>query len=64
MDIKHSKYKNTGILFEVLVNKITSDTLNGEEPKSLNIIKEHFTNTELGKEYKLYKSLSNYNNLP
>ena len=27
MNIKHSKYKNTGILFELLVRQITADTL-------------------------------------
>ena len=28
---KHSKVKNTGILFELLVRQITTDTLNGVE---------------------------------
>ncbi len=27
MNIKHSKYKNTGILFELLVRQVTADTL-------------------------------------
>jgi hypothetical protein len=31
MKIKHSKYKNTGILFELLVRQITSDILEGKE---------------------------------
>lgn len=57
MKIKHSKYKNTGLLFELLVRQITADTLSGNESPSLNILKKAFTKTELGKEYKLYESL-------
>ena len=50
MYIKHSKYKNTGILFEILVRKITADTLAGKESKAITILKNNFVNTELGKE--------------
>lgn len=57
MYIKHSKFKNTGILFEVLVRKITSDTLSGKDSKVLPILKKYFVNTELGKEYKLYETV-------
>ena len=56
MTIKHSKYKNTGILFELLVRQITSDTLSGGESQAMNILKKYFTKTELGREYKLYES--------
>jgi hypothetical protein len=56
MNIKHSKYKNTGILFELLVRQITSDTLSGVESKASSILKKYFTKTELGREYKLYES--------
>jgi hypothetical protein len=56
MNIKHSKYKNTGILFELLVRQITADTLSGIESKASNILKKYFTKTELGREYKLYES--------
>ncbi len=31
MKIKHSKYKNAGILFELLVRQITADTLFGKK---------------------------------
>lgn len=55
MQIKHKKYQNTGILFELLVRTITSDVLAGQESKALPIIKKFFTKTELGKEYKLYE---------
>ena len=57
MRIKHSKYKNTGLLFELLVRQITADTLAGNESPSLNILKKAVTKTELGKEYKLYETL-------
>lgn len=63
MTIKHSKYKNTGILFELLVRQITSDTLSGTESPAVNILKKYFTKTELGKEYKLYESLFKYTNV-
>ena len=56
MTIKHSKYKNTGILFELLVRQITADTLSGAESPAINILKKYFTKTELGREYKLYES--------
>ena len=58
MNIKHSKYKNTGILFELLVRQVTSDTLNGGQTPALNIIKKYFIKSELGKELKLYESLT------
>jgi hypothetical protein len=63
MTIKHSKYKNTGILFELLVRQITADTLSGTESKAANILKKYFTKTELGREYKLYEGLFKYVNV-
>jgi hypothetical protein len=63
MIIKHSKYKNTGILFELLVRQITADTLSGvENPPAVGILKKYFTKTELGREYKLYESFFRYTN--
>jgi len=54
--IKHSKYKNTGILFELLVRQIASDTLNNKDSVATSIIKTHFgKQTELSKELKLYQ---------
>ena len=58
MNIKHSKYKNTGILFELLVRQVTADTLNGNTSAALGIIKKYFVKSELSKEYKLYETLS------
>ena len=57
MKIKHSKYKNTGILFELLVRQITADTLKGADSPAIDILKKHFTKTSLGREYKLYESV-------
>tara|TARA_B110000977_G_scaffold130372_1_gene166231 strand:+ start:472 stop:1335 length:864 start_codon:yes stop_codon:yes gene_type:complete len=57
MKIKHSKYKNTGILFELLVRQITADTLKGGDSPAIDILKEYFVKTSLGKEYKLYESI-------
>ena len=62
MIIKHSKYKNTGILFELLVRQITADTLSGTESPAINILKKYFTKTELGREYKLYESFFKHTN--
>ena len=63
MLIKHSKFKNTGILFELLVRQITSDTLSGKNSEATNILKKYFSKTELGREYKLYDSLFKRTNL-
>ena len=59
MKIKHSKYKNTGILFELLTRQITSDTISGGDNKALSILKKYFNSkSELLKEYKIYNALS------
>ncbi len=61
MKAKHSKYKNTGILFELLVRQITTDTINGvSKSPAIQIIKEFFKkNTTLKKELMLYQTLLN-----
>ena len=60
--LKHSKFKNTGILFELLVRQIASDTLAGKDSLALEIIKKHFKKgTELSKELKMYQSLTKEN---
>ncbi len=56
--LKHSKYKNTGILFEMLVQKLTSETLSSNKSTTADIIKKYFgKNTELSKELYLYNTL-------
>ena len=63
--VKHSKIKNTGILFELLSRQITVDIMNGDDKsKSVEMLKKFFNeNTELGKENQLYQVLlkENYN---
>lgn len=54
---KHNKYRNTGILFELLVRQIAADTLNNKDSNATSIIKKHFSkNTDLSKELKLYQT--------
>jgi hypothetical protein len=57
MLVKHNKFKNSGLLFELLVRQITADTLSGKESPAVNILKKFFVKTELGKEYKLYDTV-------
>jgi hypothetical protein len=63
--VKHSKIKNTGILFELLSRQITVDVMNGDDKsKSVEVLKKYFNeSTELGKENQLYQVLlkENYN---
>lgn len=58
MKLKHSKLKNTGLIFELLIRQLAADTLENKDSEALNIIKKYFNNTELAKEYKIYKVLS------
>lgn len=56
--LKHSKYKNTAILFEMLVRKLTSETLSSNKTVTADLIKKYFgKNTELSKELYLYNTL-------
>ena len=56
--LKHSKYKNTAILFEILVRKLTSESMTSDKSITIDIIKKYFgRNTELSKELQLYNSL-------
>ena len=57
--IKHSKYRNTGVLFELLVRQATSDLMSKKDPQAVKIFKKYFTNTELSKEYNLYNTVLN-----
>ena len=57
--VKHSKFKNTGIIFELLVRQITLEVLNGDTTeKAKKIVSEFFSpKTELNKELRLYELL-------
>lgn len=58
--IKHSKFKNTGFLFELLTRQITLEILNNSPEKAKNIVSEFFGNgTELSKELRLFNLLIN-----
>jgi len=63
--VKHSKIKNTGILFELLSRQITVDVMNDNgKSKAVEMLKKFFNEkTELGKENQLYQALlkENYN---
>ena len=63
MKIKHNKYKNTGILFELLVRKITSDTMSNSNSKAATLVKKYFTKSELANENKLYQTINNSTSL-
>ena len=66
--LKHSKIKNTSILFELLTRQITADVLAGKSTKSVKIVKKYFNeNTELGKEgvkelIDIWKKIEEYEN--
>jgi hypothetical protein len=58
--IKHSKFKNTGFLFELLTRQITLEVLNGGEEKAKEIIREFYgKGTEMSKELRLFNLLIN-----
>lgn len=60
MKPKHSKYKNTGILFELLTRQITSETISNTPPKAVGILKKFFSgDSTLLKEYQIYHALLN-----
>jgi hypothetical protein len=58
---KHSKFRNTGILFELLTRQITADILaNKDKSEAKDILFKYFSeNKELGKEWQLYHFLLN-----
>lgn len=56
MKIKHSKFRNTGLIFELLVKQIAADTLDGSDSPAVDIIKKFYSDkSSLAKEYKLYE---------
>lgn len=63
MKLKHNKLRNTGLLFELLIRQITTDTLNNKESKAVDILKKNFNDTLIAKEYRIYKALLSSKNL-
>jgi hypothetical protein len=57
--LRHSKFRNTGILFELLTRQITADILHGkDDSEARELLFKYFKeNTELGKEWRLYNFL-------
>ena len=56
MKVKHSKYKNTGLIFELLVKQVAADTLSKKDSPAVKIIREYYAgNSSLAKEYRLYE---------
>ncbi len=63
MKLKHNKFKNTGILFELLTRQITADIMSNKESAAVGIVKKYFSRGELAKEYKLYQTLTKVTSL-
>jgi len=59
--MRHSKFKNTGILFELLTKQVTADIIAGKEASiAKDILYKYFReHTELGREWQLYSTLLN-----
>lgn len=64
MKIKHSKFRNTGLIFELLVKQVAADTLNNRDSAAVGIIKKYFASkSTLANEYKLYEFISKNKNV-
>jgi len=63
----HNKKRNIGIIYEQIIQFICKKIMENDEKnseKAVKIIKEHFeSNTQLNKEYKLFKALATTNNV-
>lgn len=56
MRIKHSKYKNTGLIYELLVRQIAADTIANKPSAAIKILKKYYGNSSFfAKEFKLYE---------
>jgi len=65
MKIKHSKYRNTGLIFELLVKQIAADTLDNKDSEAVKILQKFYSNkSTLAKEYKLYEFVLKNSKLP
>jgi len=64
MKVKHSKFRNTGLIFELLVKQIAADTLNNKDSAAVSILKEYFSKKSiLVKELRLYDLISKNKNV-
>lgn len=57
--MRHSKFRNTGILFELLTKQVTADIIAGRESSpASDLLRKYFReNTELGREWQLYNAV-------
>lgn len=56
MKIKHNKFRNTGLIYELLVKQTTADILSMKESPAISILKKYYTGkSPLVKEFKLYE---------
>lgn len=55
--IKNSKYRNTGIIYELLVHQICTNIMENKDSPAIDIVKNYFTKSELAKEHKIYQAL-------
>lgn len=59
MKIKHSKFRNTGLIYELLVKQVAADTLNNQDSAAIPILKKFFSKkSALTKELNLYEVIS------
>ena len=59
MKIKHSKFRNTGLIYELLMKQIAADTLENRPSPAINILKKFYSGKSfLAKENKLYEYIS------
>lgn len=59
MKIKHSKFRNTGLIYELLIKQIAADTLENKPSAAIKILKKFYSGKSfLAKEYKLYEYIS------
>jgi hypothetical protein len=65
MRIKHSKYKNTGLIFELLVKQIAADTLSRQDSPAVKVLKKFYTgNSTLVREFRLYEYILKNKGVP
>lgn len=58
MKIKHSKYRNTGLIYELLVKQVTSDLIAKKDSPAISILRKYFSgNNALVQEHRLYKNV-------
>lgn len=65
MKIKHNKFRNTGLIYELLVKQTTADILSSKESPAISILKKYFTGkSPLVKEFKLYEFVLKNKGIP